>query len=68
MDRSPSSSQLCEESDSQRALVEYPQNESLIPKGEAWMFGFEIDAVGIGIGVALMVVLEISFLWGISGD
>ena len=32
------------------------------------MFGFEIDAVGIAIGVALMVVLEITFLWGISND
>jgi len=42
--------------------------KSLISKGEAWMFGFEIDALGIAIGIALMVVLEATFFWTIFSD
>jgi len=32
------------------------------------MFGFETDALGIAIGIALMVVLEITVFWAIISD
>jgi hypothetical protein len=32
------------------------------------MFGFDIDVLGIALGIALVVVLEITFFWAVSDD
>ena len=47
------------ESDSQPSKVDCPQRRSLM---------IDIDAVGIALGIALVVVLEITFFWAIADD